>query len=122
MASSRAKKRAGDDRLDRVFSALADPTRRALLARLAKAPVSVSDLAAPFAMSLPAVSKHLGVLERAGLAERTLNGRVRHCSFNPEPLKDAAAWLDHYRVFWGETLDALAAFVAEAPAKSRRRR
>jgi DNA-binding transcriptional ArsR family regulator len=106
-----------DDRLDRVFHALADRTRRAMLARLEQAPANITELAAPFAMSLPAVSKHLRVLEAAGLATRLVDGRVHCCSFEPAPLREVDAWLAHYRGFWGETLDALAEFVREpAPA------
>jgi DNA-binding transcriptional ArsR family regulator len=100
-----------EDRLDRVFHALSDRTRRALLARLSRGPANVTELAAPFAMSLPAVSKHLKVLEGAGLLERDVNGRVHRCSLTAEPLEDVERWLLHYRAFWDETLDALATYV-----------
>ncbi len=100
-----------DDRLDGVFRALADRTRRALLARLERSPASITELAEPFAMTLPAVSKHVRVLESAGLVAREVDGRVHRCSFDPSPLREADAWLAHYRGFWEETLDALADFV-----------
>ena len=97
-----------DAQLDTIFRALADSTRRALLARLAQGPASVGELAAPFDVSLPAVSKHLRVLERASLITREINGRVHRCSLSAEPLADAVAWLDHYRAFWDSNLEALA--------------
>ena len=110
--SSRARERASrDDRLDLVFQALADRTRRALLARLARTPSKVTDLAAPFNMSLPAVSRHIRVLERARLLRRTIDGRVHRCSLSAEPLQAAEAWLEHYRPFWEATLEALASYV-----------
>ncbi len=94
-------------RLDRVFHALADPTRRALLARLTKGGATVTELATPFATSLPAVSKHLRVLEDAGLLRRDVRGREHHCSLNPGPLRNAAEWIAFYREFWETRLDAL---------------
>lgn len=97
--------------LDQVFGALSDHTRRALLARLASGPAKITDLAEPFDMSLPAVSKHLKVLERAGLVERNIDGRVHRCSLNAAPLADAEAWLDYYRGFWQQNLDALAQYL-----------
>ncbi|MCA9557962.1 MAG: winged helix-turn-helix transcriptional regulator [Myxococcales bacterium] len=106
---------ADDARLDRVFSALAHPTRRALLARLADGPASVTELAAPFAVSLPAISKHISVLEQAGLLQRTQSGRVHTCALDAAPLRDAADFVQRYQVFWTQTLDALAAY-AEATA------
>src|SRR6478752_5996117 len=103
--SSRPRERAShDDRLDMVFQALGDRTRRALLARLARKPSKVTDLAAPFRMSLPAVSRHIRVLERARLVRRTIDGRVHRCSLRAEPLHEAEAWLEHYRPFWEGTL------------------
>lgn len=99
--------------LDAVFSALGDPTRRAILAQLAKGEARVTDLAAPYRMSLPAVSKHLRVLEDAGLVKKEKEGRVIRCSFNPAPLKGAAAWITQYRQFWEERLDALAEYLDE---------
>ena len=99
------------EQLNALFSALSDPTRRAILARLAREEATVSDLAAPFEMSLPAISKHLRVLERAGLLERRIEGRVHHCRLSPRPLKDAADWLSEYRAYWEERLDRLAGFL-----------
>ena len=94
--------------LDAVFSALADPTRRALMARLAAGEASVSELAAPLPMSLPAVTKHLGVLERAGLVAGEKRGRVRHCRLLAEPLRDAGDWIARYAEFWSGRLEGLA--------------
>lgn len=102
-----------DDQLDRVFGALSDRTRRALLARLAGGPARVTDLAAPFSMSLPAVSKHIRVLERAGLIERTVDGRVHRCALSAGPLAGAASWLSVYADFWSGTLEALARHVED---------
>ena len=93
--------------LDATFSALADPTRRAILLRLADGEASVSELAAPFDMSLPAISKHLTVLEKAGLLNRRKEGRVHHISLAAKPMQEAAQWLDFYEQFWSERLDAL---------------
>ena len=100
-----------EDQLDLVFGALADRTRRALLARLAERPAMVTELAAPFDMSLPAVSRHIRVLEHARLVQRSIDGRVHVCSFQAEPLKTVESWLRHYRRFWTGTLDALAQYV-----------
>lgn len=97
-----------DERLDGVFHALSDRTRRALLSRLATGPAIVTELAAPFAMSLAAVSKHIRVLEEAGLVARTVDGRIHRCALAPEPLRDIERWLDFYRGFWSETLAAVA--------------
>ncbi len=97
--------------LDAVFSALGDPTRRAILARLALGEASVGDLAAPHEMSLPAVSKHLRVLETAGLVRKEKDGRVVRCRLEAEPLRDAAAWIAEYRRFWEAQLDALAGYL-----------
>jgi DNA-binding transcriptional ArsR family regulator len=94
-------------RLDAVFQALADPTRRAMLRRLAAEEQSVGTLAVPFRMSLAAASKHVKVLERAGLLRRTVRGRVHLCRLDPEPLAEADAWLRFYERFWTERLDAL---------------
>jgi DNA-binding transcriptional ArsR family regulator len=102
-----------EDRLDRVFHALGDRTRRALLARLSDGPAMITELAGPFAMSLPAVSKHLRVLESAGLVERTVQGRVHQCSLHAQSLIEVDTWLAFYRPFWADTLDALAQFVEE---------
>jgi DNA-binding transcriptional ArsR family regulator len=100
--------------LDRTFAALADPTRRALLARLSQTDgLSVSALAEPFAMSLPAVMKHLDVLAEAGLVARAKNGRTVSCRLCAEPMHEANEWLDRYQRFWGDRLDQLAAFLEE---------
>ena len=97
--------------LDATFHALADPTRRAILMRLAKGPLSVGELARPFDMSLPAVSKHLRVLSQAGLLAQEKSGRVRRCTLLAAPLRDAAQWMRHYRQFWEGQLDALDHFL-----------
>lgn len=106
-----------NDALDAIFSALADPTRRAILARLAEGEVTVGELAKPFDMSLPAVSKHLRVLERAGLLVQEKDGRIRRCQLNAEPLREAAEWISHYRQFWEEQFDQLSAFLDETYGK-----
>lgn len=97
--------------LNRVFSAVADPTRRAILESLAKKPATITDIAKPFRVSLNAVSKHVMVLERAGLVRREIQGREHVCSLQPHRLRDAQAWLDHYRQFWDVRLDALERYV-----------
>jgi DNA-binding transcriptional ArsR family regulator len=100
--------------LDRTFSALADPIRRALVMRLAEEPdLSVSELAAPFAVSLPAIMKHLDVLSDAGLVARAKTGRVVACRLDAEPMRDAFEWLNRYEKFWSERLSSLAAFLEE---------
>ena len=104
---------ANEDRLDHLFGALGDRTRRKMIARLARAPATIGELAEPFAMSLPAVSKHVRVLERAGLVRRTIDGRIHRCALRRERLQEANRWIERYTQFWDETLDALAAF-AEA--------
>ena len=104
------------DQLDLTFAALADPTRRAILARLAGGPASVTELAAPFKMSLPAVSKHLKVLERAGLIGRGRDAQWRPCSLNAAPLKDVADWVGSYREFWDESFDRLEEYLREVQA------
>jgi DNA-binding transcriptional ArsR family regulator len=101
------------DRLDATFSALADPTRRAILARLASGETSVSELAEPFEMSMPAISKHLKVLQRAGLIERGREAQWRPCRLSAGPLKDASDWLDRYRRFWEESFDRLEGYLRE---------
>ena len=105
------------DRLSITFSALADPTRRAILARLISGEASVTELAKPFEMSLPAVSKHLKVLERAGLVKRGREAQWRPCRLDAGPLKDAAEWLEHYREFWEQSFDRLADFLGELQTK-----
>ena len=97
--------------LDRTFAALADPTRRQILSHLARGDRRVTDLARPHAMSLPAVSKHLRVLENAGLLRRRRYGRVHEMRLNAEPLKKAAQWVEEYRKFWEGSLDRLAAYL-----------
>ncbi|HXP06387.1 MAG TPA: metalloregulator ArsR/SmtB family transcription factor [Stellaceae bacterium] len=105
------------DTLSATFGALADPTRRAILARLSLGEASVTELAEPFAMSLPAVSKHLKVLERAGLISRSREAQWRPCRLAPEPLKDATDWLAEFRRFWDESLDRLAEHLRELQTK-----
>jgi DNA-binding transcriptional ArsR family regulator len=95
------------DRLSATFSALADPTRRAILARLATGETSVTELAEPFAMSLPAVTKHLKVLERAGLITRSRSAQWRPCQLEAKPLQEAVGWMEQYRQFWEHNLDNL---------------
>jgi DNA-binding transcriptional ArsR family regulator len=95
------------DQLSSTFAALADPTRRAILARLALGETSVTELATPFKMSMPAVSKHLKVLERAGLIARSREAQSRPCRLEPGPLKEAASWIEEYRRFWESSLDRL---------------
>ena len=103
--------------LDHTFAALADPTRRAMLARLTLGEASVGELAAPHAMSLPAVSKHLKVLERAGLVVRRKDGRVHHCRIETAPMHAAAAWIERHRRFWEAQLDALDGYLSETQTK-----
>ena len=103
------------DPLSTTFAALSDPTRRAILARLAAGEASVGDIAAPFAMSLPAVSKHLKVLENAELIARSRDGQWRPCRLHAAPLKDAADWLDRYRRFWEDSFDRLADYLRQHP-------
>ena len=106
--------------LDRTFAALADPTRRAILARLARGDAAVGELARPFAISLPAVSRHLRVLERARLIERRVNAQWRVCRLRPQPLRVAADWIDDYRRFWEESLDRLAEVLEVKPERRKR--
>ena len=101
------------EQLDRVFRALGDRTRRSMLGALATGSASVTELSAPFSMSLPAASKHIRVLEAAGLVERTVEGRVHRCSLEPRGLDDARAWLETKRQFWEGTLDSLSEYVDE---------
>ena len=103
-----------DDPLSAVFGALADPTRRAILARLARGESTVSELAEPFDMSLPAVSKHLGVLEDAGLLKRTRDGRLRRCRLEAAPLGAASEWIESHRLFWEARFDRLERFLEES--------
>ena len=101
------------DQLDATFSALADPTRRAILARLASGETSVSELAAPFEISLPAISRHLKVLEQAGLISRGRDAQWRPCRLEAAPLEQAAGWIDRYRRFWDKSFDRMDAYLAE---------
>ena len=110
------------DRLSRTFSALADPTRRAILARLASGETSVLELAEPFDISLPAVSKHLKVLERAGLIERGREAQWRPCRLQASPLKGVANWVEFYRRHWEERLDRLDSYLKELQRKDRETR
>ena len=107
------------DRLNATFAALADPTRRAILARLSSGEASVTELAKPFAMSLPAVSKHLKVLEHAGLIARGREAQWRPCRLEARPLKDAADWLEHYRRFWEQSFDRLDDYLRKLQRKGR---
>ncbi|MGQ4878602.1 ArsR/SmtB family transcription factor [Billgrantia sp. LNSP4103-1] len=109
--------------LDRVFHALADPTRRLMLERLAAGERKVGELAAPFAISLAAVSKHVRVLEQAGLVERRIEGRAHYCRLRPEPLAEAEQWLSFYEGFWSQRLNTLeAALKADPRGKSAKER
>lgn len=105
------------DHLSLIFAALADPTRRAILSRLLGGEATVNDLARPFDISLPAISKHLKVLERAGLIERSRDAQWRPCRLNPEPLKDVSHWLEKYRMFWEGRLDRFDAYLNELQNK-----
>ena len=107
------------DRLSSTFAALADPTRRAILAHLASGEISVTELAEPFDMSLPAVSKHLKVLERAGLIERGREAQWRPCRLQANPLKDIADWVEYYRRHWEESFDKLGAYLKELQRKNK---
>jgi DNA-binding transcriptional ArsR family regulator len=108
------------DRLNTTFAALADPTRRAMLARLMSGAASVTELAAPFEMSMPAISKHLKVLERAGLIARGREAQWRHCQLSAGPLKDVADWVEHYRQFWTESFDRLDDYLRELQTKGKK--
>jgi len=109
-----------DDRLNATFAALADPTRRAILARLASGEVTVNELAEPFDMTLPAVSKHLKVLEGAGLIARGRDAQRRPCRLEPAPLKEALEWLERYRKAWEERLDGLGVYLRELQRKEKK--
>ena len=100
-----------DSELNKVFHALSDTTRRAILARLADGDQVVTELAEPFEMSLPAISKHISVLEKAGLLHRHKDGRIRRCQLNAGPLENAADWIKYYRQFWEARLDSLAEYL-----------
>ncbi len=112
------------DSLSQTFAALADPTRRAMLARLSKGEASVSDLARPFlkSMSLPAVTKHLQVLEKAGLITKTREAQFRPCRLNGDGFRPVADWVEHYRVFWEESFDRLDAYLKTVTAEQKKGR
>lgn len=105
------------DQLSTTLSALADPTRRAIVARLAAGEATVNELAAPFDMSLPAVSKHLKVLERAGLISRSRNAQWRPCRLEARPMKEIADWIERYRRFWDGSFDRLESYLREIQRK-----
>jgi DNA-binding transcriptional ArsR family regulator len=109
------------DQLSTTFAALADPTRRAILARLVSGETSVTELAEPFDMSLPAISKHLKVLERAGLIARGREAQWRPCQLNASPLKDVADWTERYRRFWEQRFDRLDDYLRELKSKEKKR-
>jgi DNA-binding transcriptional ArsR family regulator len=114
LSTNSAKKKPSDRQLNLVLRAISDPTRRTLLARLARGPAMVTELAEPFKMSLPAVSKHLRILERARLVNRSVSGRVHSFSLTPGPLQSVEEWLSDYRSFWEGTLDRLASYAEES--------
>ena len=111
-----------EERLDRTFAALSDPTRRAILARLASGEASVTELAAPFDMSLPAVSKHLKVLERAGLISRGRERQWRPARLDATPIEEVAEWADRYRRFWDERYDRLDEYLGELQGRGKDRK
>ena len=106
------------DRLSVIFSALADPTRRAILARLSEGDATVNELAEPFEISLPAISRHLKVLEHAGLISRSRNAQWRSSSLEAAPLREATEWMERYRQFWDESLDRLDAHLKQMQSRS----
>lgn len=106
--------------LDLTFAALADPTRRAILSRLAKSEASVSQIAEPFDMTLPAVSKHLRVLERAGLISQSREAQWRPCKLEAKPLKQAAEWIERYREYWEQSFDNLDSYLSDIQAKEKK--
>jgi DNA-binding transcriptional ArsR family regulator len=108
------------DHLSTTFSALSDPTRRAILGRLAKGETSVTELAQPFDMTLPGISKHLKVLERAGLIARGREAQWRPCRLQANPLKDASDWIEHYRRFWQQSFDRLEDYLKELQSKEQK--
>jgi len=110
------------DQLSATFSALADPTRRAILAKLASGEASVNELAEPFNMTLPAISKHLKVLQKAGLITRGRDAQFRPCRLEAEPLKDASDWIGRYRQFWEESFDRLDDYLRELQEKTKNKK
>jgi DNA-binding transcriptional ArsR family regulator len=117
---SRRSAATNDERLDAIFSALGDATRRRILLRLVHGPASITELAEPFAMTLPAVSKHLRVLERAGLMRRERDGWYHRCYLEASPLEDAVSFLARYQPFWEHTLDELARYVEKSPTQKKK--
>jgi len=107
--------------LDLTFAALSDPTRRAILSRLTKGEASVSQLAEPFDLSLPAISKHLKVLQKAGLISQGREAQWRPCRLEAKPLKQAAEWIDHYREYWEESFDKLDSYLQDIQQKEKKR-
>jgi DNA-binding transcriptional ArsR family regulator len=110
------------DQLNATFAALADPTRRAILERLSRGETSVKELARPFDISPPAITKHLKVLERAGLITRSREAQWRPCQLDATPLRDAAHWIEHYRSYWEESFDRLDAYLRQLQTQPQRRR
>ena len=108
-------------RLDATFSALADPTRRAIVQRLAEGSATIKELARPFHVSLPAISKHLRVLENAGLLKRRKQGRTHHCRLNTDRLEEAGKWIERYRTFWEQRFDALDTYLQSSHQSSTRK-
>ncbi len=115
LVKDREAAEAGEEALDRVFFALSDPVRRQILRRLDEGPALVSELAAPFEMSLQAVSRHIQVLVRSGLVAQERTGRIARCNLDAAPLYDAAVWINHYTKYWQQSFDELAAFVKQLP-------
>ncbi|HMH15097.1 MAG TPA: metalloregulator ArsR/SmtB family transcription factor [Edaphobacter sp.] len=111
-----------EDQLSTTFAALADPTRRAILAKLSLGETSVTDLARPFEMSLPAISKHLKVLEKAGLISRSRDAQWRPCKLEAAPLEEVAGWVEEYRRFWAESFDRLDVYLAKVQAAEKKRK
>ena len=111
-----------ENRLDETFAALANPTRRAILARLARGDVNVGELAEPFALTLPAISKHIKVLEQAGLVVRTQSAQFRPCSLDPAPLEAISSWAEQYRPVWEARFDRLDAYVQQLQPKNTKRK
>jgi DNA-binding transcriptional ArsR family regulator len=120
MRSRVAQETMSADPLSATFAALADPTRRAILARLTSGEASVTELAEPFEMSLPAVSKHLKVLERSGLISRSREAQWRPCRLDAGPLKEVSDWVEHYRRFWEQSFERLDDYLREMKAKEKR--
>ncbi len=111
-----------EQRLDAIFGALADPTRRRIVERLARGPLSVGEIASAFPISQPAVSRHVRVLEESGLLERRIDGRIHRCRLSPEGMTAASAWLDSQRAFWNAALDRLEAVLTHSTRKRKKRR